>query len=80
MARGPRLLLPTRDYASPRRGFLINSCNPSAAGVAADPGTSSATTMSDVGDGDAHKYKRINKITVGKSVLYLIILFIYYVG
>ena len=71
---------PTRDNAVPCRGCLLASCDPSVAGAEAAAGTSLDTTVSAVGVGDAHESNRINIITVGKSVLYLILLFIYYVS
>ena len=72
MARGTITPPPNRDDAAPFRVCVLLNCNPHASGDAAEPGTSSATTMISVGSGggDAHKSERIKRITVGKSVLF----------
>ena len=71
VARGPGTPPPTRYDAAPCRGCLVTYHDPYAARAEAFLVTLSATTMSAVGGRGwcAHKYEKINRITLGKSVL-----------
>ena len=69
-AKVPVPPLTTRDNAASCRGCLLPARKPPSARAEAAPGMLSETMTSAVGGRDDHASKRINRITVVKSVLF----------